>query len=296
MEKFFELMRSHLELQDCWHLEQLDLQDHRHQEKMRALSALVEKSSAGSAATIGVNSTATPNFSAFDVTSELWQDYLPRFSTFPKAHDVPKSRKRQVFLLNQTATVYKVLANLAAQISPPRRVNDLTMEEIEAFMTDQFNANRFVICERFKFWSEMKRRLGETIQELAARICQDVRTCDFPSITDLLDEALRTRFICSVSNEAVLKALFKVKSDELTFAWAIQIAMETEEAARVAKETVFGTKSELLHKVGRSRKLPGKSTSKDTERHKIPVCYRCGKKGHLSEDCRFKNAVCNFCK
>jgi len=109
----------------------------------------------GSAATIGVNSTATPNFSRFDSMSELWQDYLSRFSTFLKAHDVPESRKPQVFLTNQTATVYKLLANLAAQSSPPRRVNDLTMEEIEAFMTDQFNPNRFVVRERFKFWSEM---------------------------------------------------------------------------------------------------------------------------------------------
>jgi len=87
-----------------------------------------------------------------------------------------------------------------------------------------------------------------------------------------------------------------VKSDELTFARATQIAMETEDAARVAKETVFGTKPKLLHKVGRFRKLPGKSTSKDAEKHEMPVCYRCGKKGHLSKDCRFKNAICNFFK
>jgi len=46
----------------------------------------------------------------------------------------------------------------------------------------------------------MKRRLGETIQELTARIRQDASTCDFPSITDPLDEALRTRFIYSVTN------------------------------------------------------------------------------------------------
>jgi len=44
------------------------------------------------------------------------------------------------------------------------------MEEIEAFMTDQFDPNRFVVRERFRFWSEMKHRPDETIQELAARI------------------------------------------------------------------------------------------------------------------------------
>jgi len=92
MEKFFDLMWSHLELQDRRHLEQLDLQDCRHQEQMRALTTLVEKSSAGSTATIEVNSTATPNFSTFDSTSELWQDYLSRFSTFLRAHNVPETK------------------------------------------------------------------------------------------------------------------------------------------------------------------------------------------------------------
>jgi len=85
MEKFFDLTRSHLELQDRRSLEQLDLQDRRHQEQMRALTALVEKSSAGSAATIGVNSTATPNFSAFDSTSELLARLLIEVFNVPES-------------------------------------------------------------------------------------------------------------------------------------------------------------------------------------------------------------------
>ena len=55
----------------------------------------------------------------------------------------------------------------------------------------------------------MDRKLGETIQELVARIRQDAVTCDFPSIQDPLDEALRTRFICSLNNEAVKGSFLK---------------------------------------------------------------------------------------
>ena len=51
-----------------------------------------------------------------------------------------------------------------------------------------------------------------------------------------LDEALCTCFICSVNNEAVLKALFQMKADELDFTTAIQVAIQTEDAAKVAKE------------------------------------------------------------
>ena len=71
-------------------------------------------------------------------------------------------------------------------------------------------------------------------------IRQDAVTCDFTTITDPQDEALCTRFICSVNNEAVLKALFSMKDDELTFAKAVAVAQETEDAARVAKETAHG--------------------------------------------------------
>ena len=46
------------------------------------------------------------------------------------------------------------------------------------------------------------------------------------------------RFIYSIINEAVLKALFKIKVSDLTFTRAIEIATETEDAAKVAKETV----------------------------------------------------------
>ena len=65
-------------------------------------------------------------------------------------------------------------------------------------------------------------------------------TCDFQSIKDLLDEGLRTKFIfCSVDNEAVLKALFKLKDGQFTFTKAIHVAQETSPTTKVAKETVY---------------------------------------------------------
>ena len=111
-------------------------------------------------------------------------------------------------------------------------------------MKNQFDPMLYIARKRFKFWSD-RRKPGETVQELAARIRQDAVTCDFPSIRDPLDEALRTRFMCSISNEAVLKSLFKIK--DLTFARAIAVAVETEEAAKVAKETVYGSKPSSIH-------------------------------------------------
>ena len=114
------------------------------------------------------------------------------------AHSIPAEKRAQVFLTNQTSATYKLLSNLASQLASPKDVNTLSLVEIEGFMKVQYDPKRFVVRERFKFWSDMQRKPGETINELAARIKLDSATCDFPSIKDPQDEALRQRFICSV--------------------------------------------------------------------------------------------------
>ena len=168
--------------------------------------------------------TPMASFQPFDSTSELWTDYLARFRTFVTANSIPDNKQAQIFLTNQSNSVYKMLSNLAAQQQPVKSIHELTMNDIQTFMAEQFDPKRFVVRERFKFWSDMKRKPGETIPELASRIRQDAATCDFQSIKDPLDEALRTKFICSVDNEAVLKTLFKLKDDELKFSNAIRVA------------------------------------------------------------------------
>ena len=49
---------------------------------------------------------APPSFSPFDSNSELWTDYYARFKTFLGAHSIPEVKQAQVFLTNQSSTVY----------------------------------------------------------------------------------------------------------------------------------------------------------------------------------------------
>ena len=60
-----------------------------------------------------------------------------------------------------------MLSNLAAQETLRKDMNNLTMEQITIYMKKQFDPKRFVVSERSRFWNEMKRRPGESIQELA---------------------------------------------------------------------------------------------------------------------------------
>ena len=147
----------------------------------------------------------------------------------------------------------------------------------------------------------MRRKPGETIQDLAARIRQDVVICDFSSITNPQDEAMRTRFLCSCENEAVLKALFKIKDDDLSFSRAIEIATQIEDAAKCAKETVYcntrsnSTGSSQVKKI-KNTNAPARPTGhahlrfrpKHNIRQDFPVgtCGRCGGP-HCGKDCKF---------
>ena len=206
-EKLLELLQVQLEQQRSM----MASQEQRHQEQIQALMFLAKQSAEKieSAKPTGT----LQNFSAFDSSAELWSDYWTRFKTFIHANSVPTEKISHVFLTNQTPVTFKLLTNLASQQTPPKDVNKLSIDEISNFMLDQFHPKRFIVRERFKFWSNMDRKPGETIQELVTRIRQDAVTCDFSSIKDPLDEAMRTRFICAISNEAVLKALFKIKDD-----------------------------------------------------------------------------------
>ena len=303
-----EAQQQQIESQSAAHKLQLESQSAAHKNQLEVLcsaqqqqiSALADRLTSSILTSSTSLSASIPKFSSFDSTSELWKDYYARFMTFVGANSIPDERLAKVFLTNQSTTIYKLLDTLAAQQTPSVDVNDLTLAQIRKFMEEHFDPRRFIVRERFKFWANMKRKPGETIQELAARIRQDAATCDFSSIQDPQDEAMRTRFMCSINNEAVLKALFKVPDNELTFSKAIQVALETEEAAKVAKETIHGSKTDPVMKIKQQK--TARTEAKDSASRKPAKeafegkCIRCGKVGHAPKNCYYKNAKCHYCQ
>ena len=246
-----------------------------------------------------------PNFVPFDSTSELLKDYSARFYTF--ANSVPEDKVDLVFLTNQTTANYKLLATLAGQQSLPMQINDLEMKDITTFMEAQYDPKHFIVQERFKFWSGLPQKPGEKITELAVRIRQDASTCVFPAIKNIQGEVMRTRFIGAIKNEAVLKAVFKLRDDELTFSKAVEVAQEIEEAAKVAKETVHGSidfpSTTPVFRVGDKKKPPSSGPKHSTKQSRqstpsLPkgACLRCGKTNLPAKNCRFINTICHYCQ
>lgn len=124
------------------------------------------------------------------------------------ANDISKDRIAQILPTNETISVYMLFDTLASRKKPTKYINAFTMEYISKSMHSLYDPKRFSVRERFKFWSSLQRKPGESIHELATRIRQEAATCDFVSMKDSQDEAICTRFICSVGNEVVVKAFF----------------------------------------------------------------------------------------
>ncbi|KII61549.1 hypothetical protein RF11_07127 [Thelohanellus kitauei] len=183
-------------------------------------------------------------FPPFSPSSEIWTTYLARFITFVEANSIPPERIPLVFLTNQSTEIFNKLQTVSLQFPSPKQPNNLTWEEICAIMSKNFDSYKFIAREKHRFYTGIRRQPGETPLELAARIREMAKSCNFPAIKDPLEEALKTAFVCSVSNETVLKAIFHKASEELKFEDIIDIATEVEEASKAAKAQLDSTNSE----------------------------------------------------
>ena len=69
---------------------------------------------------------------------------------------------------------------------------------------------------------------------------------------------------------------------------AVKIAIDTEDAAKEDKETVYGAKGKI------KKGSPTGSSKVNSDSSKKIKCYRCGK-DHKAPDCPHKNSKCTFC-
>ena len=74
----------------------------------------------------------------------------------------------------------------------------------------QFDPKQFVERKRFKFWSEMQRKPGESVLELAARIPRAAASSNFTAvrlITQLLIAVSKTLFVIFAKLQVIRKGL-----------------------------------------------------------------------------------------
>ena len=141
-----------------------------------------------------------------------------------------------------------------------------------------------VIAERFRFY-QRSQNSTESVLDYAAELRRLTITCEFG---DFLDSALRDRFVCGLRTEQIQKSLLTAGTpeDPLTMSRAVELA----QAKEALPETLGTSKA---HQQPHYSKVSGSGDHSPSQGGQ--PCYRCGKPGHNSAECRFRQAKCHKC-
>ena len=174
-------------------------------------------------------------------------------------------------------------------LKPEAELNTTTFDNLVELVKDYYEPKPSQIVQRYKFNTRMRAPQESIVTYVTAlrEIAQDYGFGD--SISDMI----RDRLVCGVQHDGIQKKLLAEK--DLTYDKALELAKSIEAAEKNSRQikngsgAVFTEPPPKLHYAA-SGKTP-KSTFKDTP----VVCYRCGG-SHLAPTCKFKEAICRYCK
>ena len=215
--------------------------------------------------------------------------FLPKLHNFPKyvqcvqlyfkANNITEDCKKAVFLSALGYEMYDILTNIFT--NPETEDFDMLVDKL----TNHFHPKSSIVAERYKFGccrqgnSESLADFFVDLQRLSAR-------CNLKA--DALDENLRDRFVCDLTQEYIRSRLL-TKTDKLSFDRAVEIAISLEGAklnAQLMKSQIASHGTREVHRVG--------NRSSKHQNHSVVSCYRCGGP-HLANKCRFIKENCHSC-
>ena len=213
----------------------------------------------------------------FNPDQESMTTYLERMELYFAANEIKDGTQVAAFLTMIGRETYKRLVDLFAPEKPATK----TLKEITDKLKEHFEPLKVEIAERYNFY-QRNQLPGESVTEFLAELRRLSIHCGFGTF---LNQALRDKLVCGLLDEGTKKKLLAEKNLDLKN--AVQIAQGMEAAEKNTK-LLRGNDSQPIQMIRRQRK--------DVQRG-VPAtaCYRCGG-FHGSSDCRFKDAVCHYCK
>ncbi|KAI5752579.1 hypothetical protein M8J77_018353 [Diaphorina citri] len=208
----------------------------------------------------------------FNPDEEEFSDFNERLEMFFLANGIVDDKQKcAIFISSMSASTFKILKSLIS----PKKVNKCAFKDVIKCMSEHYCTNRLVITERYKFYKYCQEP-GQSIPSYIAKISELASHCRFE---DFLDQALRDKFVCGLSNNAIRSKLLD-QDDNLSFKEACDIAK--------CKQVAMSENENIL--------MPSKKS--DTYMENVNVvqnrCKHCGY-SHSSL-CKFRRARCHKCK
>ena len=229
------------------------------------------------------------NLEAFDLGQpQKWTAYIERFELFLLANDVKEAdRQKAAFLTLAGAPLYELLASLAS----PKKVSDISLDEIKTILTAHFSPRPSEISAFYHFFKR-DQLPDESISNYVAALRTLAVDCNFGTA---LDRMLRDRLVCGLRDASLQKGFLAEK--DLTLQNVVDQSLSSEAAnlnvmAMRPQESVHAVKSgRLRHKNAAGDKQQpcggcGGLHPRKQCPHAESLCYACGSKGHIKRVCR----------
>ena len=141
-----------------------------------------------------------------------WEAYQERLEMFLEANAVAEGQRVATLLTVIGGTAYKIVRNFVA----PASLKDKTCTELMDALSAHFSSKPLVIAERYRF-HKRDQLPGESIATYVAELRRFARHCNFGMN---LDDRLRDRLVCGLSNSHIIKKLRRRTSNfPKPFSW-----------------------------------------------------------------------------
>ena len=177
---------------------------------------------------------------------------------------------------------------LLKSLCTPEEPSKKTFAELCSVLKNHLQPKPSVITERYKF-KERRQLENEEVKQYIASLKKLSTFCDFGNG---LENHLRDQFVWGLSSDTIKKRLLGEK--DLTYEKAIELATSIEAANKDVAE--MGSKNSIssgLNYFDDGRKQTGVQRQ-GTDAGKL-ACYCCGRRGHISANCRFRTYKCHLC-
>ena len=223
------------------------------------------------------------NATARDLT-----DWFERFELWTVTRKDIRDSNKVAFLLTY---IGKEIYTLIKDLAFPQPPKDCAYEQIKDLLHRHFLPVNFEATERAKFHG-LIRQPQQSYRDFVLQIQRQAAKCAF---RDSLPEQLRDRLVAGINNSELQRKL--LLTSDLTFVKAKEICELQDDVTHALVEQTSCLQIRTQKRSQPSRPPKGPSRKPISSPSPMPTgkCMSCNGP-HLRKNCRFRDAVCHFCK